>query len=260
MERYARRRTEKFLARRATDMGTRIVLDSTNPALGARVFEPSSSTTMGKVLTITYRSPRIFTLLIASPSVEVFLAAARDAERLLGVSDDGLFREVMAAKSGARTDDASSPSVHSAMTALRNAMLPSSCMAVCQGSLNSNSNSNSNIGFHSSSYIHPLDAPLPNDHFHFITNMLTISILHAISAFERAVFMVAGARFVRGDEPWLVWERAGEALMSMSRQRQCQIGTEPDRKISGGDDGDDECEYGSRDRDGRGLGSVRREK
>ena len=92
LEAYARRLTECFLAVRASEMSTRIILESANPTLGTKTFGPAATT---RKLMITYRTPRVFTLLLTSPSMVLFLAAARDAERIMGVSDEAFFREVM---------------------------------------------------------------------------------------------------------------------------------------------------------------------
>ncbi|THH13483.1 hypothetical protein EW146_g6738 [Bondarzewia mesenterica] len=111
LERLSEKLICAFLTRRAIELGMDITLQPGNPYIPSQTFTPANSETVltatnggtqKKRLTISYLSPRLFTLLLLAPSAEVALALGGPQRARGGevgefiTSDDGLFRELFA--------------------------------------------------------------------------------------------------------------------------------------------------------------------
>ncbi|KAJ7353291.1 hypothetical protein DFH08DRAFT_774239, partial [Mycena albidolilacea] len=94
LEAYARRQVETFLRRRVDETGVPVSLVPGNPSLATRTFSPSSSanpnanTDAG--LTISYLSPRLYTILLLAPSPQHALLLGT-TERIFRASSATLF-------------------------------------------------------------------------------------------------------------------------------------------------------------------------
>ncbi|KAL5498301.1 hypothetical protein ACEPAH_2442 [Sanghuangporus vaninii] len=226
LERFARRRVGRFLRIRAWEAGVKIRLVSTNPGYETQVYAPYAPTNTINIttecereLTILTRSARAFMLILASPSPAHALLLARDAECLMSVSDEKLFLEVFSfpysLESKSRQDDASTiiytNIVQRTLQSLRKLPIPRALLHEPELLIPD---------------IHPLDIDIPSTdphhHHHqhpsqrvFPQNSITsLQILAVLTAFlmltylEKVLFSASGARFVRGTEPWGMWERA----------------------------------------------------
>lgn len=108
LEAYARRVVERFLRRRASELGTTVALVSGDPSVPKQVFAPGStlsSAPAGKStqsspsstdeLVVHYTAPLFFTTLLLAPSAAHMLLLGR-TEDLFRVSSELLFARVFA--------------------------------------------------------------------------------------------------------------------------------------------------------------------
>ena len=195
LEAYARRAVERFLARRADELGVRVVLESGDPSVPRQLFAPSGPSDLevqqksdiGKQqLVIQYAASRFFPTLMLAPCAAHMLVVGR-AEDLFWVSSEELFLRVFAAPgSPAPPPDMKMSWVQS----LRLSLLPQ--------------------GFARSSGLVPPRHPL--DEGWGLANALVVCLVHAGDRLEKMVFGGLKARFVNGMEPWRRWERAALLL------------------------------------------------
>ncbi|KAI0759044.1 hypothetical protein C8Q74DRAFT_1372913 [Fomes fomentarius] len=192
LEAYARRVVERFLRRRASELGTTVALVSGDPSVPKQVFAPGSTLSSAAVhdstqsppsstdeLVIHYTAPRFFTTLLLAPSAAHMLLLGR-TEDLFRVSSELLFARVFA-------PPRRSPSFWARRDqSARVSLLPG--RFVRSAPIDSNS--------------HPLDDDGG------VWNLPVIYLLHAADALEKTVFTSLKARFVPGLEPWGRWERA----------------------------------------------------
>ncbi|KAL5520454.1 hypothetical protein ACEPAG_9678 [Sanghuangporus baumii] len=234
LERFARRRVERFLRIRAWETGVKIRLVSTNPGYGNKVYVPYAPTTSAREreqeLTILTRSARAFLLILTSPSPAHALLLARDAERLMAVSDEKLFLEVFSLPSSQGFENQArsinnTNSVQRTLQTLRKLAIPHSLLHEPELpipdihpldiDINTDSDVVSTDSQNQQQHQHPSQSTLPQN---INTNTNTISILlqtlavltafFAITYLEKALFSILGARFVSGTEPWGMWARA----------------------------------------------------
>ncbi|THG97456.1 hypothetical protein EW145_g7610 [Phellinidium pouzarii] len=205
LERYARRLTEDFLERRAREMGIQVILVSADPVYGKKCFPrdsngqsektgqlessagPENPRWISRVLTIAFRSPRLFTLLFACPSPHHVLLVGRDAERLFAVSSEPLFIEVFSPGPTIAFPTRS----QRFLQILRRRPIPHVLLSA--------------------------DLPIPHVHpldigqlftFRNLLNLFVLLLLLCQAPFEHVIFTLLSARFVQGSEPWGAWARA----------------------------------------------------
>ncbi|KAH8112067.1 hypothetical protein DFH11DRAFT_1842237 [Phellopilus nigrolimitatus] len=227
---YARRLTERFLEQRARETANRC---------RTRLHEPDvRSSTISKKLTITFRSSRFFTLLLACPSAPHALLLGRDAERLFITSDARLFTQIFSASTSS-AEDTKRPTP------------PPSNPPHANGCNNTKNPNNDNFTIPP---IHPLDTvplPLPLPLARSARpalNFVCVLLLLALVRLEQALFGALRARFVRGDEPWGAWARA-EAAQLRRRQLSRSGADSTEKETEERDEMSDEGE-------GRWTGSV----
>lgn len=178
-ESFARHKVERFLRKRTLETDIEVTLVSTNPSVPQRTFSPASTETTRPRLTITYLSPRLFTIAFLTPSPEHALLLGCDSEKIFRVSSRHLFLETFS----------SSSSETAKPTQLQRARyhgLPRS------------------LPFHVPSS-HYLD---DGTFFDIIHSSLVIRALHFLDWLEEWVFSISHARIVKGHEPWKQWDRA----------------------------------------------------
>ena len=134
LERLSKKHVSSFLSRRANELGMAITLKPGNPYLPTQAFVPlqesEDTLKVQKYLTISYLSPRLFTLLLLAPSADAALVlggpqSIREGE--LGefiTSDDGLFRELFALSSSSHHPR---PSVAQSLRASRSPLETRGC-------------------------------------------------------------------------------------------------------------------------------------
>ncbi|KAL5525136.1 hypothetical protein ACEPAF_9005 [Sanghuangporus sanghuang] len=236
LERFARRRVERFLRIRASETGVKIRFVSTNPGYETQVYVPvlpngkgesvdSEGMGMGmdtkqgeRELMILTRSARAFLLILASPSPAHALLLARDAERLLVVSDEKLFLEAFSGRSRPEfksRDDASTiintKMVQRTLQSLRKLPIPRALLH--EPELLMPDILPLDMSFPSTDpqrhhQHHPSQPVFPQD---TITSLQTLAVITAflmLTYLAKVLFLALGARFVRGTEPWGMWERA----------------------------------------------------
>ena len=186
LEAYARRAVERFLGRRASELGVRVVLESGDPSVPRQLFAPSGPSEMQKAdtLVIQYAAARFFPTLMLAPCAAHMLVVGR-AEDLFWVSSEELFLRVFAAP-----DPPASEVKMSWVQSLRLSLLPQR-FARSPGHV-------------------PLRHPL--DEGWGLANALVLCLVHAADCLEKMVFGGLKARFVPGMEPWRRWERAALLL------------------------------------------------
>ncbi|KAI0744634.1 hypothetical protein C8Q76DRAFT_789134 [Earliella scabrosa] len=199
LEAYSRRVAQRFLRRRASEVGITVVLVSGDPSVPREVFAPtsseSSSTASGghaqgpasgtEELIIHYAAPRFFTTLIMAPSAGHMLLLGR-TEDLFRVNSELSFSRVFAAPA-----EASCTMWTRWNQAVRTSFLPERFLRSVpleQGAR------------------HPLDDDGG------ALNVPVVCMLHAADMLEKRIFSAAKARFVPGLEPWGRWERAALSI------------------------------------------------
>ncbi|KIJ18095.1 hypothetical protein PAXINDRAFT_9178 [Paxillus involutus ATCC 200175] len=224
LERYARNRMRAFLEWRCVETGVKVVLVPGDPWEEVLTFEPGCSTanskdltatelplarpdqqTSNKTLTISYTSPRIFTLFLTAPSASLFFLAGcmskTDGERpLFATPSKGEFMRVFEPElgmyaAGAESDEKRREGngqgwVERTTQQIRHMPLPRSFLV-------------------DSTDPHPLHV-LPSSFLMRLFDLLVVSILLLQDWVREKVFDVLGVRFVEGTEPWerYAWGRA----------------------------------------------------
>ncbi|TFK88818.1 hypothetical protein K466DRAFT_662050 [Polyporus arcularius HHB13444] len=179
LEAYARRVVERFLARRAEELGVGVVLESGDPSMPRRVFVPSSTSPEDR-LVIRYAARRFFPTLLLAPCAAHMLLVGT-AEDLFRVSSEELFVRVFAGGAWPRMSWVQS--LRLSLLPKRFARRPSQVPPR-----------------------HPLD-----EGWGFL-NALVVCLVHTGDILEKTVFTCLKARFVPGLEPWGRWERAAMLL------------------------------------------------
>ncbi|KAI0742834.1 hypothetical protein C8Q80DRAFT_1346406 [Daedaleopsis nitida] len=197
LEAYSRRAVERFLRRRAQELGLRVVLVSGDPSVPRQVFAPASllelrqtSSAGGQYhdgrladdeLVVRYTAPRFFSTLALAPSAAHMLLLGR-AEGLFRVDSDALFTRVFAAEAAPASFNA--PLGRTVWTRwnqrVRTALLPEKFLRSA-----------------------PLrDEGHPFDDDGGLGMLPVVCLLHFGDWLEKTVFAALKARFVPGLEPW----------------------------------------------------------
>jgi hypothetical protein len=145
----------------------------------------------GHILRITYRAPRFFTLLVLSSSPQHALLAGSLGDYLFSTSDDALFCELLSPPLS-MTQSWSGSVFRKCATWIRDKWS-------FQGSL-------ADRGREDSSVLNALDYPGTIKAYSVLIPVLFT--LYLTDWFERRIFTLVNARFVPGDEPWNMWQRA----------------------------------------------------
>jgi len=178
-ERFARQKVERFLQNRTRETDIEVTLVSANPSIPDRSFGSASTETSGPRLTITYLSPRLFTIVFLAPSPEYALLLGCDTEKIFRVSSRHLFLKTFSSSSSE--------------TAIPSHLQRARCHGIPQS-----------LPFHVPSS-HSLD---DGTFFDTIHSSLVIQALHFLDRLEEWVFGISHARIVEGQEPWKQWDRA----------------------------------------------------
>ena len=182
-ERFARHKVERFLQKRTREIDIEVTLVSANPSIPDKSFGPASTETSRPRLTITYLSPRLFTIVFLAPSPDYALLLGCDTEKIFRVSSRHLFLKTFSSNSSDVT-------------------IPGHLQrARCQGIPQS-------LPLHVPSS-HYLDDGTFLDTIH---STLVIQALHFLDQLEEWVFDISHARIVEGQEPWKQWDRAAALL------------------------------------------------
>lgn len=179
LQSFARRRVEKFLARRVDETGIAVTLVSGDPSEAEISFKPSGLDGSCPTLKIAYLTPRFFSILFACPSSVHALLLGSDSEKLFFPSSRDLFRTVFHV-------DIPTGTKHTFLQRLR------------------------------AQTVHPaLHLPIPQRHpldtssvFELLFSMIVLWMHIFLDALEAWIFRMTRARVVKGQEPWLEWERA----------------------------------------------------
>ncbi|PPQ98677.1 hypothetical protein CVT24_003304 [Panaeolus cyanescens] len=174
MERYARRRVERFLTERAEQMHVEIVLIPADPTF--QKFKASPSNGSESCLTVSYLSSRFFMVLFTSPSAHHALLLGCDVEEIFHPSSRELFVEVFSST-------------------------PTSSITRSQR-------------FRAGPIPAEVTIPIPYSHFlddaDFATSFMNLCVLcveRLAGDIERRIFYLFNARIVEGTEPWIKWQR-----------------------------------------------------
>ncbi|KAH7106988.1 hypothetical protein BKA62DRAFT_825575 [Auriculariales sp. MPI-PUGE-AT-0066] len=177
----ARTLLERFLHRRTHDTNLKVELVPTNPFEKSKIFGRGVG---DPDLTIYYRSWEAFAFILEAPTPQLALALARvQPQPLFSVSDEGIFVQLFSP-----LPTAGSITIDQRITQfLRRKLLPAALWDMCQSP-------------------HVLD----QEGGWLATRVLVLRLLSAIV--EHGAFVLARARLVPGQEPWLFWKRVAEAL------------------------------------------------
>ncbi|KAJ7270693.1 hypothetical protein B0H12DRAFT_1229183 [Mycena haematopus] len=183
-EKYARDRVENFLRQRVEETGVSVSLVPADPSLATRTFSPSERPhdEVTVQLTISYLSPRIFTILLLSPSSQHALLLGT-TERIFYASSAELFHSTFAGSHQPGTPLSRRQRLRSAPVSVAALPLPIPAQ-------------------------HPLDTTALLGSFVSVAVIWTLLFLDRV---EEWVFWVVRARPVPGLEPWKQWERAARA-------------------------------------------------
>jgi len=181
-ERFSRHRVTKFLKRRAEEVGVEIILIAPDPAVPRLSFLPSGPG--NDILTISYLSSRIFTVLFMSPSAQHALLLGCDTEGIFQTSSRDLFQTIFSSST--------QPMNRTWLQHLRSQPLPQS-----------------------------LSLPIPDIQFlddHSFVGIsqfaFVINSLRFLDWLEKTAFQLSRARIVDGREPWRQWDRASAKFHS----------------------------------------------
>lgn len=179
-----RRAFEKFMEKRAKETGIDISVHSTDPAVAPKWFTSDVKSSGSRKLSITYRNQDFFSIMLTSPSMDYALLTGQDTEHMFQTSDKSLFLEVCDWSPRRSSQTLYERSAYFLRRQIISKNLPTS------------------------SSNHPLDSSFS----HSLVPVLLLTVIYVLSTLEKAVFMVTKARFVRGDEPWGIWDRVGKSL------------------------------------------------
>ncbi|KAH9894007.1 hypothetical protein C8Q73DRAFT_694094 [Cubamyces lactineus] len=188
LEKYARHVVERFLARRADELGIVICLRSGDPSTGQQMFSPLGHETQHPGLAIHYTAPRFFSTLLLAPSAQHMLLLGR-SEDLFRVDSEALFLQVFSPPKA--------PPCLLYTQKVRTWLLPRHFLLAAS--------SDPDVLRAVVPRAHPLDESAP------LSNTLIICAMHMTDMLEKAVFTAVRARFVPGLEPWGRWDRAARA-------------------------------------------------
>lgn len=173
-------------------------------------------------LRITYRSHRLFTILLLAPTPQHALLAGVEGDRIFSASDDELFCRVFASLPALL---APSGLIGRYITSLRTdwargawnedvSRMPSSVLVRSTSPNSAPSLADGDAAKHSTSSVDfPLNSALPSPSLASSLRLsFVLSLLLLTDWLEKQVFRLLKARFVPGDEPWNVWDRAHAAL------------------------------------------------
>ncbi|KAK7446978.1 hypothetical protein VKT23_014191 [Stygiomarasmius scandens] len=203
-ESYARDAVEKFLMDRTAELGIRVELIPGSATEMRRVFDGEASRDAAvqkqkRTLSISYLSPRFFTILLLSPSVKYALLYGSKTEGIFVVSDEALFLQVFGADES-QNDVSQRLSIRQR---LRCIPIPASLLP--------NSHPNPHSTPSSDSFIVPPKHILDKEPYTSpFGSTLVILALLSLASLEKYIFKLVRARTVKGDEPWAAWERAAE--------------------------------------------------
>lgn len=179
LQSFARRRVEKFLARRVEETGIAVTLVSADPNKAQISFIPSGFDSSCQTLKISYLSPRFFTILFACPSSAHTLLLGSDSEKIFFPSSRDLFMTIFHVEIPTGT-------AHNFLQRLRTKPFhPSLHLPIPQR--------------------HPLDT---SSTFNFFLSTVVLWTHMVLDALEAWIFRMTRARIVEGQEPWLQWDRA----------------------------------------------------
>lgn len=173
IERVSRQVVESFIQQRVEELPIEIQFLSSNSFDPPRIYKPTSLKTQN-LLKIYYRSPRLFSIMLITPSASHALLLGSKAERIFNTSDDSLFNEFFEPPARTRL---------SRLQRLRVWLLPSNAPRILYPP------------------VHFLDNQRP---------LLVVPVLLAyylLELLERSIYIMFKARFVEGDEPWNGWGR-----------------------------------------------------
>ncbi|KAF9553860.1 hypothetical protein CPC08DRAFT_672793 [Agrocybe pediades] len=179
LERFARQRVVSFLQKRAVQIGMKIVLAPADPIMPRTIFAPDRISSSAE-LTISYLSPRFFTILFLAPSAEHALLLGSDTEHLFDASSRESFLRVFS-----RIGDKTSGGCW--LQHLR-----------------------------ASGISEQITIPIAPNHFlddnEACLSGIIILIHRFLDGLEKWVFTITRARIVKGQEPWKQWERASNVF------------------------------------------------
>lgn len=215
IETWCRERVEKFLT---SGVGTihppiRVQLISSRSTDPIRVFSNGSNDndSEGKepeerTLDIYYRSPRFFTILVQSLSPTHALLLGSRADNIFSTTHEGLFLEVF----GFGVDHSLTRGrvwtwTNRMANTLRRTLLPNTDIL---GRVERLLPPSLTLTRDSLALPHPLDPDPPSSY----SLLLVLFTLVLSAKLEQWVFNALGARFVKGDAPWEVWERLVEEV------------------------------------------------
>jgi hypothetical protein len=169
LERHFRGVVEEFIEERLRSLDIIVKIVPPDPLSSPSIFLPGSRSQTA-ILTITYQSAEMFTILVTTPSAAHALILSQG---VFQVSDETLFLKVFA------VPETTHPHSLSFSQRLRTKTVPLR-----------------------------ITLPIPARHFaDSWTSVVTLSIVISIGKIERYLFYVVKARPVAGDEPWMKWER-----------------------------------------------------
>ena len=189
LEKYARWRVEDFLTRRVVETGISVTLIPADPSVPRCTFSASTIPNESRPqdadtnLTISYLSPRFFTILLLCPSAMHALLLGSTTERIFFSSSPELFIV---------TFSPPYPPIHTLTLRQRIRTHPIPASLVLPPTL-------------AIPPSHPLDSDSTACAFMMTTVILTILFFERLEAW---MFSAGRARPVKGQEPWMQWERA----------------------------------------------------
>ncbi|KAJ7607379.1 hypothetical protein FB45DRAFT_1067930 [Roridomyces roridus] len=185
-ERYAQRQVSSFLLSRVEETGVSVTLLPPSPTHPSSSFSPAAPEEGSPSLTITYLSPRLFTILLLCPSAAHALLLGK-TEHIFSVDSEPLFLAIFAAPA----PPPGRPLFLSRRQRVRSWPVPRDL---------------------------PLDIPAKHalDVSHgslwgTLVSTLVVCTLLFMDRVEEWIFRLLRARLVPGVEPWKQWERAGSA-------------------------------------------------
>ncbi|EGO02915.1 hypothetical protein SERLA73DRAFT_47414 [Serpula lacrymans var. lacrymans S7.3] len=200
LEVYAKKRVCSYLGRRADETSITITLVSANPSILPVVLAPSfqknNSEACGlcRHITIHFLSSRFYTICLMSPSAKHALLLGNKSEHLFMTSSAELFEELFSSHL-VRGLTVSHIQPLSRLLRLSQHVRTQPLPPVL---------TSPGLSF---SAVHPIDAHLTSSYSRCV-NLAVICANLALEYLEMRLYQVVRARIVRGNEPWLKWERA----------------------------------------------------
>lgn len=164
-----------------------------------------------RILRITYKAPRLFTLLVLSSSPQHALLAGSLGDYLFSTSDDTLFCELLF------------PPL--SMTQSWGSVFLRKCAAWIRDKWSFQGN----LVHEGSSVPNALDYPGTIKAYSVLIPVLFT--LYLTDWFERRIFTLIGARFVPGDEPWNISQRAQFSQGQAEERREARSHIEQHRPL-----------------------------